>query len=128
MSASKGSILVTGANGGLGSAIAQQIASKPELSAYRGIYTVRDTNAATGLIAALSQGPPSHLHDILSLDLTDLESVRQVAEDVNVRVFITAYCLLLPSVKLSLQGITLLTTSMTFRPELPAVKSLPYAL
>lgn len=54
MAAPKGTILVTGANGGLGSAIAEQIASKLELSAYHGIYTVRDASAAPCLTAAIS--------------------------------------------------------------------------
>ncbi|KAI1126515.1 putative short-chain dehydrogenase [Nemania abortiva] len=81
----KGTILITGGNGGLGSAIAQQIASKPELSAYRGLYTVRDTTHATALTSALGHGP-AHPHDVLALDLTDLDNVRKLAEDINARV------------------------------------------
>lgn len=83
MSISKGTIVVTGANGALGSAIAEQIASKPELSACHGVYTVRDAAAAPALTSAL--GDSSHPHDVLSLDLTSLENVRQVAESINVR-------------------------------------------
>lgn len=88
MAAPKGTILVTGANGSLGSAIVEQIASKPEISVYHGIYTVRDANVAPGLATALSRGTSttSHPHDKLSLDLTDFENVRRVAQDVNVRV------------------------------------------
>ncbi|KAI3333371.1 hypothetical protein F4824DRAFT_503144 [Ustulina deusta] len=42
----KKTILITGANGGLGSAIIEQITSKPEYAANHGLYTVRDpTNA-----------------------------------------------------------------------------------
>lgn len=82
--AAKGTILVTGANGGLGSAIAGQIASKPELSAYHGLYTVRDATSAPALTSALSRSAPSHPHDVLSLDLTKLNNVRQVAGDINV--------------------------------------------
>lgn len=83
MAAVKGTILVTGANGGLGSAIAQQIASKPEFSAYHGLYTVRDLTRADALTSAVAVGP-AHQHDVVALDLTKLDNVRQVAEDINV--------------------------------------------
>lgn len=49
-------MIVTGANSGLGSAIADQIASKAELSTYHGIYTVRDTEHAPALASALEHG------------------------------------------------------------------------
>ncbi|GAW13253.1 hypothetical protein ANO14919_026330 [Xylariales sp. No.14919] len=83
--AAKGTILVTGANGGLGSAIVEQIASKPELSAYYGLYTVRDKAQAPALTAALSHGP-KHAHDVLALDLTNLDSVRSVADGIKARI------------------------------------------
>ncbi|KAK4211991.1 hypothetical protein QBC37DRAFT_425757 [Rhypophila decipiens] len=86
MSASRaGSILVTGANGGLGSAVVKQIASSPKLSAYCGLYTVRNAANAPALTAAL-QAPAasrSHKYDILSLDLTRLQHIRQLAEGIN---------------------------------------------
>jgi NAD(P)-dependent dehydrogenase (short-subunit alcohol dehydrogenase family) len=84
MAAAKGTILVTGANGGLGSAIAEQIASKSELSAYHGLYLVRDATSAPALTSALSRGALSHPRDVVSLDLTKLTNVRQVAEGINV--------------------------------------------
>ncbi|KAI0817238.1 putative short-chain dehydrogenase [Xylaria sp. FL0064] len=81
----KGAILVTGANGGLGSAIVEQIVSKPELSAYYGLYTVRDTTRAAALASALEHGP-THVHNILALDLMNLDNVRSVAEGIKARV------------------------------------------
>ncbi|KAK9423234.1 putative Ketoreductase (KR) domain-containing protein [Seiridium unicorne] len=81
----KGTILVTGSNGGLGSAIVEQIASKPELSAYHGLYTVRDTTHTPALTSALTRHP-AHSHDIVGFDLTKLDSVRQVAKEINARV------------------------------------------
>lgn len=84
MAAAKGTILVTGANGGLGSAVAEHIASSPELSTNHGVYTVRDATSAPTLTSALARGALMHHHDILSLDLTKLDNVRQVAEDINV--------------------------------------------
>lgn len=87
----KGTILLTGANGSLGSTMASQIASTPELAAYHGIYAVRDAKAAPVLRTALAQQGPkpttnSHTHDIISLNLADLSSVRAVAASINTRV------------------------------------------
>ncbi|KID72293.1 Short-chain dehydrogenase TIC 32 [Metarhizium brunneum] len=84
--AGKGTIIVTGANGGLGSAIAEHIASRPELLGHHGIYIVRDASAAPALAAALSRGSPSHKQEVASLDLTNLANVRQVAQHINSRV------------------------------------------
>ncbi|KAI1308547.1 putative short-chain dehydrogenase [Xylaria venustula] len=81
----KGTILITGANGTLGSAIVQQVASKPEFAAYHGLYTVRDTTNAPALNSALEQGPAHH-YDVVPLELTNLESVRKVADGINARI------------------------------------------
>ncbi|ROW17426.1 hypothetical protein VPNG_00983 [Cytospora leucostoma] len=88
MASSKGTILVTGANGGLGSAIAQQIASRPEFAAYHGLYTVRDamSETATALDSALRRSV-LHSYDILPLDLAQLDRVRETARSINDRVF-----------------------------------------
>lgn len=80
---SKDTIIVTGANGGLGSAIADQLLSKPELSAHHVIYTVRNT-AGSNLASILARDASSHQRDVRSLDLTDLEDVRQMSGDINV--------------------------------------------
>ncbi|EFY87048.1 short-chain dehydrogenase, putative [Metarhizium acridum CQMa 102] len=84
--ADKGTIIVTGANGGLGSALAEHIASKPEFLGHHGIYLVRDASAAPALTAALSRGSASHKQEVASLDLTNLGNVRQVAQHINSRV------------------------------------------
>lgn len=85
MAAPNGTILLTGANGGLGTAIVDVIVSKPDLSGYHGIYTVRDPNTATTLKSAL-RATKSHPHEILSLDLSDLATVRKAAAAVNAKV------------------------------------------
>ncbi|KAH6659052.1 putative short-chain dehydrogenase [Truncatella angustata] len=85
MASAKGTILVTGANGGLGSAIAKQIVSKPELAAFHGLYTVRDSTAAPALSSVLAANP-SHPHDVISQDLTNLAIVRQTASTINARI------------------------------------------
>lgn len=81
--AAKGTILITGANGVLGSTMIAQIVSKAELSAYHGLYTVRDTGHAPALTSALARGT-AHPHDVLALDLTKLDDVRNVAAQINV--------------------------------------------
>lgn len=88
---SKGSILVTGANGGFGCAIASQIASSPESAAHYGIYTARNAASAPALDAALRgsrPGPavPTHSFEKVSLDLSRLSNVREVSADISSRV------------------------------------------
>lgn len=87
----KGTIVLTGANGSLGSTMASQIASTPELAAYHGLYAVRDAKAAPVLRSALARHGSKtttnpHTHDIVSLNLADLSSVRAVAATINSRV------------------------------------------
>lgn len=90
MSEQKGTIIVTGANGGLGSSIVSKIVSTPELSRYYGVYTARDRLAAPAITSALRMptGLHSHPHShtVVSLDLARMESVRRVAADINSRV------------------------------------------
>ena len=83
MATTDGTIVLTGANGGLGSAIAEQIASRPELSGYTGLYTVRSASNAATLNTALPRNT-TQSHDVLALDLTNLDNVRQVADGINV--------------------------------------------
>jgi NAD(P)-dependent dehydrogenase (short-subunit alcohol dehydrogenase family) len=82
----KGSILVTGANGGLGSAFVANLLKAPQGTDHRGIYTVHNPSTANELKAVLSRGPKTHEHEILPLDLSSLESVRNLARDINARV------------------------------------------
>lgn len=91
MADNAGSILITGANGGLGSAVASQIATNPSLQGYYGIYTVRDAASAPALDAALSGGrggtsTSAHTFEKVSLDLSRLNDVRQVAADIKARI------------------------------------------
>ncbi|KAI1807090.1 NAD(P)-binding protein [Daldinia bambusicola] len=89
MSHRKGTILLTGANGGLGCAIASWIASSHEFIDYHCIFTVRDPKTATALHAALQSAQSSstsshpHKHRVISLDLSRFDSVREVAARIN---------------------------------------------
>lgn len=87
MASAKGSILVTGSNGGLGSAIARQVVHGPELASdYHGVFVVRDADKATTLSGILSRAPPSFRHDTVSIDLSSLASVREGAKTINAKV------------------------------------------
>ncbi len=90
MTAPVGTILLTGANGSLGSAIVSKIISSPDLaSSYHGIYTVRQVDRATALNSLLQTVPApqqQHAHETVTLDLSRLDSVREVARDINSRV------------------------------------------
>ncbi|KAK7992872.1 hypothetical protein PG988_001666 [Apiospora saccharicola] len=83
----QGSIFVTGANGGLGSAIVDRIVRDPTLAAnLHGLYTIRNPQRATAVEKVLSQGVVGHSYDLVPLDLGSLASVRAAAADVNRRV------------------------------------------
>jgi NAD(P)-dependent dehydrogenase (short-subunit alcohol dehydrogenase family) len=94
MSQSTGTILLTGANGGLGSAIISKILSTDRLTQYHGIYAVRDANKpVSALLDAPVRKAPSysphgsaHSWEKVSLDLSKLDSVRQAASTINERV------------------------------------------
>ncbi|KAF5965554.1 dehydrogenase reductase [Fusarium coicis] len=84
MSSSQGTILITGANGGLGSAIVTNILGKPHLASnYTGVYTVRSTATATRLQQILKSASEGHRHDVVDLDLSSLASVRKMATRIN---------------------------------------------
>ncbi|KAI0007877.1 NAD(P)-binding protein [Xylariaceae sp. FL0662B] len=83
----KGTIIVTGANGHLGSAIVRHIVSSPEPQAYHSIFIVRDRSAAnTKLTSALKVAGEKVSYEVVSLDLASLANVRQVATAINGRV------------------------------------------
>ncbi|KAI0470243.1 putative short-chain dehydrogenase [Xylaria cf. heliscus] len=93
MASLKGTLLITGTNGTLGSAIVSEVITSFELSSYYGIYTVRDTTMPTpALDAALANAPLSigtphrHSYDKLSLDLSKLSGVREAAQAINARI------------------------------------------
>ncbi|GAW20263.1 hypothetical protein ANO14919_097640 [Xylariales sp. No.14919] len=74
MASPKGTILPTGANGGLGSAIARQIASHQQFAGYHSLYAVRAVASAPDLDKAIQPERSSHPHDVVSLNLADLDN------------------------------------------------------
>ena len=82
-----GSILITGANGGLGLAIVSRIVSSPLGRDYYGIYTVRNPATADSLNDILRRAAAQHHgHELVAADLSSLASVRAAASDINKRV------------------------------------------
>lgn len=86
MASLKGSILVTGANGGLGSGIVSKLLSTPELRAYHGVFTVRNAVTATRIKAILARAPSSYSYEIITLELSLISDVRKVSDAINSRV------------------------------------------
>lgn len=83
----KGSILVTGANGGLGSAVVARLLATPALvPTYVGVYTVRRAADASRLRSVLRGAPAAHRHETVELDLGSLASIRETAARINARV------------------------------------------
>ena len=80
-----GTIIVTGANGGLGTAMIKRITEDPELATLSRVYTVRDIYTATSLRSIL-QTTNSHDNIVLPLELSKLSSVREAAETINAKV------------------------------------------
>ncbi|CRG86495.1 hypothetical protein PISL3812_03501 [Talaromyces islandicus] len=85
----QGTILVTGTNGGLGNAIVSHILNHQVLNTnYYGIYTVRNPmQGATTVRRTLEKAESvKHAHELLTMDLSSLESVRRAAREINNRV------------------------------------------
>lgn len=91
LSASKknmeGTILITGANGGLGTAIVSQIVQSAEYASLHGIYTVRSSSSANVIKAVFKANTiQEQQHQVLELDLSRLADVRRFAADINARI------------------------------------------
>lgn len=85
----KGTIIVTGANGGLGSAIATKLLSEAQYAEYHMIFTVRNVEKANVLQEVIDSHRGKGLsssYDVVPLDLTSLASGRKLADDINARV------------------------------------------
>lgn len=86
MSTTKGTIILTGPNGGIGGGIAKEIVGSSYGITHDTIYVVRDPAKAEHLKAILKDAPKDHQHDILPLDFESLDAVRTFATEINKRV------------------------------------------
>ncbi|KAI1151318.1 NAD(P)-binding protein [Nemania diffusa] len=79
----KGTIILTGANGGLGSAISRQIASHQQFAGYHNLYAIRAAASTSDLHKAIQPQCSSHPHDVVSLNLADLDNIRDLAKTIS---------------------------------------------
>ena len=87
MAATKGTVIVTGANGRLGAAVVERILQSPGLAAdHVGVYTVRNEETATNLKAALASVPAIHQHETVELHLDSIKDVKSFCTAINSRV------------------------------------------
>lgn len=86
MSSKKGSFIITGCNGGLGKAVVADFLQSPNASSYKGQFAVRNPSTATALQAVLAASPLSKDHEVITMDLSNLSSVRKAANEINDRV------------------------------------------
>ena len=87
MDSSRRTIVLTGATGGLGSAIVKHIVQSTDLSLnHYALFLVRDADNARSLDRILANAPDWFKFEVLSVDLAKLSSVRKVAEYIKTRV------------------------------------------
>lgn len=86
MVTTSGTILLTGANGGIGVGFVSQLLKSPFATNMKAVYAVRDPDAALPLQAALKHAPKDHEYVILPANFASLEAIRAFAVEVNGRV------------------------------------------
>lgn len=87
MASTSGTVILTGANGGLAQGFLAQLLKSPHAPYIKGFYTVRDESKAKLLQESLKiQAPDSHDFEVAVLSLSSLENVRAAAKDINERV------------------------------------------
>jgi NAD(P)-dependent dehydrogenase (short-subunit alcohol dehydrogenase family) len=74
-------VLITGANGGIGKDVARQLASRPEIG--RIYLACRNQDRATTAKAELEAATGRHIFDIILMDVADLGSVRASLAAIN---------------------------------------------
>ena len=86
MSSMKGSFIITGCNGGLGKAVVADFLQSSNTSSYKGQFAVRNPSTATSLQAVLAASSSAKDHEVITMDLSNLSSVRKAAKEINDRV------------------------------------------
>lgn len=78
-----GTIILTGASGGLSIGFIQNLIASPIGAEQYAIYTTRSIKECDSLKRVLEKAPRAHQHEILELDLSSLENVRAFAEKIK---------------------------------------------
>src|SRR5271155_2916163 len=74
-------VLITGANAGIGKEVARQLALRPEIA--RIYLACRNQDRATAAKAELEAATDRHIFDIILMDVADLASVRAGLAEIN---------------------------------------------
>ena len=82
----KGTFILTGANGGLGSATITRFLASPDAQSNKGVFTVRNPATADAAKKALRESPNPAQHEIFPLDFSTLAGVRTGAAEINRKV------------------------------------------
>jgi len=85
MDSKNGTIIVTGAAGGIGGGFVSEFLKAPHSTAYYCIYIVHPS-APGNLAATLSKAPKGHAYEILPLDLSLHASIRVAVDSINERI------------------------------------------
>ena len=86
MVSTKGTFILTGANGGLGAATVTRFLASPDAQTSKGVFTVRNPATADAAKKALQGSPHPAQHEIFPLDFSTLASVRTGAAEINRKV------------------------------------------
>ncbi|KAF6241011.1 hypothetical protein HO173_000805 [Letharia columbiana] len=82
----KGTFVITGANGGLGSNLVSQFLRSPYAKDYKGLFAVRNPASVDTLKNVLAGSSNANDHEIIAVDLSSLASVHTATNDLNQRV------------------------------------------
>ena len=82
----KGTLILTGANGGLGAATVTRFLASSDSKANQGVFTVRNPATADAAKKALDRSPNHAQHEIFPLDMSTLAGVRTGAAEINRKV------------------------------------------
>ena len=89
MAESKGTFLLTAANGGLGAKKVLQFLASPHAAASKDLFEVRNPSSASIVVRILNKAPSSkdhENHEIITIDLGALAVIRAAADEINYRV------------------------------------------
>lgn len=86
MAEPQGTILITGASGGLSRGFIQQLFESEHCATHFGLYTTRDISSCESLVALMDSAPVAHQHSTEQLDLSSLANIREFATSVKARI------------------------------------------
>ncbi len=86
MSSTKGTIIVTGAAGGIGNGLVTEFLKTSQATLHHSIYMVHPSAPGTLKEVLAARAPANHEHEIITLDLSSFTSIRTFASSINERI------------------------------------------